>query len=269
MNTAFQGRNAALGSAVYDAASSGAVQQGGGDTLVGGEDFDAYYFYNYVVRFNTALADPTSGGTGRIKIADGGSVLPRDRVFIRYSNVNGVRGTNADTSMNRFIPGFEKTFFNSLLSFELRAPFATDAITSSSFDGNAITSGSNTVFGNLSLYAKALLHQSDTWAVSGGLGIVLPTAKDIRVNYANGTNLLLIENESVHLQPFLGLAYTPSSRFFAQGFLQPDLAASGNAVSINSDGAGLRSAGVLTDANQLFFDASLGYWVYKARVLRD
>ncbi len=234
----------------------------------GGEDLDAYYFYDYVVRFNTALSDATSGGVGRIKIAEGGSILPIDRVFLRYSNIHNVAFTNGRQTLNRFVPGFERTFYDRLMSVELRAPFATDAATTYSLDTHSFSNGNNTRFGNLMLYAKALLHQSERLVVSGGMGIALPTASDIEVNYANGDSLLRIDNESVHLQPFLGVLYSPGPRFFAQGFLQYDAATSGNSVAINSTGNGLHSAGKLTDSNNFFLDAGLGYWLYRTNADR-
>ncbi len=70
VNSVFLTRNAVPGATVYNGVSSGALIQGGVDTLNGGEDLDAFYFYDYIVRFNTALADASSGGVGRLKIAE-------------------------------------------------------------------------------------------------------------------------------------------------------------------------------------------------------
>ncbi|TWU37534.1 hypothetical protein Q31b_43220 [Novipirellula aureliae] len=259
----FQSRNGVPGSTEYNANASGALIQAGADTLAGGEDLDAYYFYDYVVRFNMALADASSGGVGRLKIAEGGSVLPTDRIFFRYSTIHNALMGGRRTSLNRFVPGFERTFFDGMTSFELRAPFATDALATSTLDGDTVTNGKDSRFGNLTMYAKVLLHRTDRIAFTGGLGIVLPTAGDTRVNYADGTSLLRVENESVHLQPFLGMLYTPDDRFFAQSFLQYDATASGNSVAINSSGTGLQDAGKLSDADNIFFDASVGYWLYR------
>jgi hypothetical protein len=268
VNSVFQTRNTIPGSTVYNSGSSGALIQGGVDTLNSGEDLDGFYFYDYIVRFNTALADASSGGVGRTKIAEGGTVLPQNRVFFRYSTIHNVAFTNRGTSLNRFTPGFERSFLDGLASFELRAPFATDAVSNSSLDTNTFTNGTDTRFGNLTLYAKALLYHADKLAISGGLGLELPTASDINVNYANGQSLLRIRNESVHLQPFLGALYTPNNRIFAQGFFQYDMAASGNSIAINSTGTGLQNAGTLTDPNNVFFDVGLGYWAYRSDAKR-
>ncbi|MCC7333733.1 MAG: hypothetical protein IT422_01465 [Pirellulaceae bacterium] len=264
VNSQFLLRNGILGTTVYNSASSGAMLQAGGDTLNGGEDLDAFYFYDYVVRFNTRLADASSGGVGRSKIAEGGTILPQDRVFFRYSYFDNVRYGNG-VGLNRYTPGFERSFFDRLVSLELRAPFATNTTTSSTFDGDSFSNGSDTRFGNLTLYAKALLIQREQLAISGGLGILLPTASDINVNYANGTSLLKVENNSVRLQPFLGGLYTPSDRWYAQGFVQYDVAANGNRVLINSTGNGLAQAGKLTDSSNLYFDGGIGYWAYRSQ----
>lgn len=261
----FAGRNALPGTVSYDAASSGALLQAGGDSLNGGEDLDAYYFYDYALRFDTALADAASGGVGRLKIAEGGTVLPTDRVFFRYNNVNGAAYSNTRESLTRFTPGFEKTFLDGLFSFELRAPFATNAPISSTLDaGGSLTTGDVTRFGNLTMYAKALLIDRNNFALSGGLGVAAPTADDVSVGFADGTQLLHITNRSVHLQPFLAALYTPNSRCFAHGFLQTDFAANGSPVSVNT-GSGLAAAGTFTDPNFLFADVGLGYWLYQSK----
>ncbi|MDZ4852634.1 MAG: hypothetical protein SGI77_25375 [Pirellulaceae bacterium] len=268
VNSAFAARNGIRGTTTYDSNGSGALLQGGVDTLTGGEDLDAYYFYDYIVRFNTNLADASSGGVGRMKIAEGGTILPQDRVFFRYSYFDNVRYTNSGLGLSRFTPGFEKSFLDSLMSVELRAPFATDTVTDSVLAGSTFSNGSESRFGNLTVYLKALLHQTETLACVGGLGIVMPTANDIRVRYADGTDLLRINNQSLHLQPFLGFLYSPSSNFFAQGFVQHDTTASGNTVLLNTTGTGLTSAGRLTDQNQLFIDAGIGYWLYRSNACR-
>jgi hypothetical protein len=264
----FLTRNAIPGSVVYNSSGSGALLQGGTDTLTGGEDFDAFYFYDYVVRFNTVLADATSGGVGRMKIAEGGSVLPQNRVFFRYNYLSGVNYTNSKVNLNRFVPGFERTFGDGLFSVELRAPFATDTSTTATLDGSSFSNGMHTRFGNFTVYLKALLLEWDNFAMSGGLGIATPTADDVAVHYTDGTPLLRVYNESVCLQPFLGALYTPNRDMYYHSFFQVDTAANGNPVSINSAGTGLANAGKLTDSTNLYFDLGAGYWLYRSNASR-
>lgn len=263
VNATFQARNSLQGFTQLNRQGSGALLQGGVDTLNGGEDLDAFYFYDYVIRFNTLLADATSGGVGRTKIAEGGTVKPQDRIFFRYNHLSGVGYTDSRAQLNRFVPGFERTFMDSLLSLEVRIPFATDAITTASIDSNAVTNGEQARFGNVTMFLKGLLIDQETLAVSGGLGLALPSADDISANYADGSSLLLVSNESVRIQPFLGALFTPTDRWFVQSFFQVDTAVNGNTVSLNSDGTGLREFGKLTDSTNMFFDVGVGYWLYR------
>ncbi len=93
---------------VFQCFELGAILQGGTDSLNGGEDFDAFYFYDYVVRFDTVLADASSGGVGRTKISEGGTVLPQNRIYFRYNYLNGVGYSDNRTQLSRFVPGFEE-----------------------------------------------------------------------------------------------------------------------------------------------------------------
>ena len=74
----------------------------------------------------TPIVIPSSAGSvvGRMKIAENVSPLPRDRVFFNYSLFGNVPLSQGGGNVNRFSPGFEKTFFNRMTSVELRAPFA-------------------------------------------------------------------------------------------------------------------------------------------------
>jgi hypothetical protein len=93
-----------------------------------------------------------------------------------------------------------------------------------------------TELGNLSLILKGLVYQTRTIALSGGLGVGIPTANNERVRVTDfggslSGNFLEVErvrqfdvkNETWDLTPFLAALYTPTNRFFAQGFLQFDV----------------------------------------------
>ncbi|MEZ6134840.1 MAG: hypothetical protein R3C53_08015 [Pirellulaceae bacterium] len=261
----FAGRNGSPGLVSYDAAASGAILQSGADTFNGGEDLDAYYFFDYILRYDTALADAASGGMGRLKIAEGGAVLPTDRVFFRHNSVNGIAYSAGGQSLTRFVPGFEKTMLDGLASFELRVPFSANAPINSAFasDGS-IATGDESRFGNLTMYAKLLLIDRQRFALSGGLGIAAPTGDDVSVNLADGTRLLHIGNQSVHLQPFLGMLYTPNNDWFAHGFLQTDFATNGSTVTANT-GSGMTNVGTFTDPNFLYADFGIGWWVFQSQ----
>ena len=262
VHAAFQSRNSLTGTTVFDASASGAMLQGGTDSMNGGEDLDAYYFYDYLIRFDTALPSAANGGVGSMKIAEGGSVLPQDRVFFNYSFFDDVVASNASSSLNRFTPGFEKTFLDGQASVELRIPFATDAVSDFTATSTAVSNGSSADLGNIMLYVKALLYGNETYALTGGVGFGFSTADDIAVDLADGTPLLRVENDAVQIQPFLGWLYMPSQKWFAQGFTQFSFATDQNDVWTNS-GQGLQAAGSFDDPDYFFFDVALGCWAYR------
>jgi len=207
------------------------------------------------------IPSPGSGGVvGRMKIGENTSPLPRDRIFLNYSYFDNVPLTRGGVNVNRFSPGFEKTFFQGMASVDIRFPFASTLNTGMTAGG--ISDTSHMEFGNITVALKTLFEATETWAVSGGMAIAFPTGDDVNVGLADGTDLIRIENESVHLMPFLGLLVTPNERFFAQAFLQFDFDANGNPVLINDFVNGLQPVGDVNDASFLYADLSLGYLLF-------
>jgi len=263
VNSAFQTRNAPFtGTTQYDGSTSGAMLQGGADTLTPGADLDAFYYYNYALAIDVNLPAAGTGGVGRAKLAEGGSPLPRNRVFFDYGHFQNVPYSPAGLTLDRYTFGFEKTFLDELASIEARFPFASGVDADVTTTGTAITNGGDTEFGDISLYLKTLLWEGCHYALSGGLGIVFPSADDITVSFPSGVELLRIDNEAVYLQPFLGFV-TAHNRLFTQGFVQWDFDATGNSVNLNTNGTGLEFAGKLSDANHVFLDLGVGYWLYR------
>jgi hypothetical protein len=82
----------------------------------------------------------------------------------------------------------------------------------------------------------------------------------------------LVENEAVHLQPFLGVLWQPNSRLYTQFFAQLDLDVNGNttflAPSAFSDINPEDPQGVYHDQTLLFLDVSVGYWLYRNECAR-
>jgi len=223
------------------------------------DPFDIRYAYTSGVRLPSSV-------TGRMKLAENVSPIPRNRVFFNYSSFNNVPLTAQGITVNRFTPGFEKTFFGKLASVELRTPFA------STLDSNIFTDGSTNTskaeFGNIFLAFKGILLASDTWAISGGTSLSLPTADDNRVFTRGGVELIRVKNQAVHIMPFLGGVYAPSSRFFTQGILQVDIDANGNDVLAQRQDAttrvnSLKSIGTFHDSTLLYADLGMGYWMLK------
>tara|TARA_R110002072_G_scaffold303069_2_gene492767 strand:+ start:124324 stop:126102 length:1779 start_codon:yes stop_codon:yes gene_type:complete len=209
-------------------------------------------------------ANPGFGNVGLVKQAMGGSPLTRDRTFFHYDYFDQVNlGPGADVS--RFTPGFEKLIFDDLTSIELRAPFASTL--DSDININRSTSSNEVEFGDITLALKRVLAQGDSWLVSAGLQVSLPTADDLKYSVTDGTStgeFLRLENDSVHLMPFLGAVLTPCSRSFLQAFVQLDVDASGRPVLTNANalnGGSLSQVGTLNDAAFLYVDVNTGFWL--------
>lgn len=198
---------------------------------------------------------------GRLKIGNNGSPLPHDRVFLNYSDFQDVPLFPGGVNVRRIVPGAERTFFDGRMSLQIRVPIALTLDTDIEADG--ITDTSKSELGDVAVTLKHLLHRSETYALSAGLTVTAPTAQDVRIVLSDGTELLEVENEAVHIMPFIGGLYTPNERCFAQWFLQGDFDASGNPVRTNNFIAGFADAGTFHDAAYLYFDMSLGFWVYR------
>ena len=252
-----------LGGAPLQAVPAGGTFLGGTTT---GEEIDTGYPQEYTSQFQMAyvvtVPSPGSGGgVGRMKIAENTSPMPRDRLIFDYGYFDNVPLAPGGVSVNRFTLGFEKTFLDGDMSFEFKAPMAS-TVDSTVVQNVAINERSGE-FGNLELAVKMLLRQTETWAFSGGLQLGLPTADDTRVVLQDGTPLLAIRNDAVHLGPFFGALWTPNERLFSHGFLQCDVASAGNAVLVNRDGWRLSEAGRLNDATLLTLDWGIGYWAVR------
>ncbi len=215
---------------------------------------------------NITLKDIPSPSTGGIvgvgKMAENTSPMPRDRVFFNYSYFNNVPFTANGINLNRFTPGFEKTFGEGTSSVEVRLPFATTLDSNISADG--LSDGEQLEFGNVSIVLKSLLYRDDEFAISGGLQTALPSADPINVNLADGTTVFQVKNQSVHLMPFVGALFTPNDRLFSQAYMQFDFVANGNDVMANLDLTKLRQVGTVQDNTFLYLDWSAGYWTYLA-----
>ncbi len=232
--------------------------------------------YNYAA-FNGATATP-AGGDRILKRGENYNPFPVDRVFFNYNHFHNalVNTQGGDENLNRYTFGVEKTFFSGQWSAELRVPFAgtIDAVQdAASADADA------TEFGNLSLAIKALLIRRQCFALAGGLGIVFPTGDDSAVvdstrnNGGPAITEIIFENESLHLQPFIGMYHAPTSNLFHQFLVQADFDASGSDVivppgsilSLGGSFSTLNEVSTLNSQALLFLDYSVGYWLFRNR----
>lgn len=212
---------------------------------------------------------------GRLKMSEGTSPVPRDRLIFNYSafqNANlGANGVN----VQRFAPGFEKTFRDGQASVQVQFPFASTL--SSNQIINDASFGSNEVeFGDITLALKHVLYEEEGFLMSGGLQMTIPTSEDQKYFVRNNFNqdvreFARMKAESFHLMPFVGFV-NQEDRWFFQGMMQFDFDANGNSVHFNrnpfSNTSTLDYQGKLTAASYIFLDVSLAYQIYRAEDMR-
>lgn len=216
----------------------------------------------FAVPGGTSLSGNPGEQTGRLKLTDNNNPFPQDRVFFDYSFYNHTRLAPNGADVNRFTPGIEKTFLDGDMSFEVRTPMA--VTTSSAFNPTSADL-SNGEFGNIGLAIKALLYQDNCFAFTAGLGIQLPTADDNTVVDGAGNVAVLVENESVHLLPYIAFLRERGD-FFSQFYVQIDTPVGGNQVrSTNTIGGTLTSVGDFEDQTFLYVDYLLGAWLLRDR----
>lgn len=246
---------------------------GGGGPSVSVGDPEAFWNYNYVVMSEVAgisnLGGAPGANVGRQKLAENSSPFPQDRVFVNYSYFRNTPLVADGLNVHRVTPGFEKTFFRGNASVEVRAPFA------STLDSDIIAGGatdtSTAEFGNLTVYFKALLWDAGYEALSAGFGLSFPTASDVLVRDVSGNAVLEVQNDSIHVLPFIGGLYMPTERCFIQGLAQMDIDPNGNPVRFTTFNNGnptgiLAPAGRPNDADYVFLTFNIGYWIYRAPV---
>jgi hypothetical protein len=210
-----------------------------------------------------SIPSPGSGGVvGRVKMSEENSPLPRDRVVFVYDYFSNTSLSAGGIDVNRFQFGLEKTFLNGRASVEARLPFA-GTLHSTVVEGREDW---DTELGNVRLAAKYLWVRRPVVQVSSGVGVSLPTSSDVNAFLADGRRLLRIENESVQVEPFVAVNFTPNDRFFAQawGWVNGDV--SGSPLTINEEIFGDVGDDDLRFWDRTFVgaDVQLGYWVYRS-----
>lgn len=206
---------------------------------------------------------PLAGGGLRTKISENNKALPMDRVYFQYSHFHNAANSDLDTAtpgnefsshLDRYTVGLEKTFREGLWSVDVTMPFAsTQDFTSPDVD---VSSGS---VGNLDVILKRLLSRGRQGAVAAGVGVNIPTGSDVRIDTFQDYEL---ENEAVHLSPFVAALYQLNDRLFFHGFVEVDVPLNGNTLLVDP-GNGLAEAGILTEQTLLKVDVSVGRWLYR------
>jgi hypothetical protein len=235
----------------YAAVSNGIVTPSGHNL------YDLFQYYQLT------LPNPSAGDiVGRVRLQDNNSARPQDRVYFDYSYFHNVRFSNNGADVNRFAPGIEKTFFNGMTSVEVRVPMATTISSEAVADGP--TDFSHYEFGNVMIAPKLLLVGTRDFAAAAGMGIGVPTADDISVSLVDGQKLLSVDNDSVHLVPYIACLYAPAySDSFAHAFVTADVDANGNPVQANVSGTGLETIGRYNDQTLLSVNVAYGRWIHR------
>jgi hypothetical protein len=202
-------------------------------------------------------------------VAENGSPIPQDRVFIVGNSFSDVRGpqpnlpiinttrtttntgnnfisTTATTSTTTVIPGtpnvnvyreifgVEKTFLGGTASVELRAPYIQQT-------GNGIAGLASTEVGDLTIIGKYAFYMDRNTGnvISGGLAVTAPTSSSCITT----TDGML---RDTLLQPFVGYLWN-FDRFYVQAF---------HSVVIPTD---------QRDVTVMLNDVGLNYWLYRSQ----
>ena len=205
---------------------------------------------------------PSSGGVvGRTKISEDNNPIPTDRLIFNYDLYGGTVLAPGGYDVHRFSVGGEYTFFQGLMSAELRMPFASTLDPVGTLGGLATRS---TEYGNLNLTLKALVLSGGGIDVATGVGVAFPTAADAVVHNANGSEVLRVKNQSYMITPYVAAGIIPADGWFAQGWVQVSYDATGSEVlmapSLNGP---LVNVGRVRDAAFLQTDVQVGYWLIR------
>jgi hypothetical protein len=130
--------------------------------------------------------------------------------------------------------------------------------------------------GNLSTTLKAYLLQYKQISISGGLGMSLPTGSGVSAIVGesfDSTNTadyaIKIDNDAVHLMPFLGAYRQVGDSCWLQAFTQIDVPTNGNDVRIVQDRYDGMSNDIsvsgdsIKEQTLLYADISFGKWWYR------
>lgn len=204
---------------------------------------------------------PVAAGDRRFKISDNNNPLPQDRILFNFHSFdNGVLGGDGSLyDVNRYTLGIEKTFWNGMASFEVRAPFAS-GLTAHQTVGMA---SQGVEFGNMTGVLKILIFQTDTTIVSGGLAVTAPTARDAILYSAPATPSMRVDNEATFLQPFIGVSHMNANGMFVTFFGQMDFDVTGDSVSLIGQGIGAGSAQQYYNQTLMMADLAIGKWLYR------
>lgn len=242
------------------------------------------------------LGHPTLS-CSRLNVSEANTPIPTDRIYYSYRHFHNATPTNVfgiaeDFNLDRHTLAAERTFFDRMMSCEVRLPLEYRLnSTLGSYDINptdptltfppgfdplyGFGSDRRTELGNVSFIFKALLRERPGFALSAGLGVTLPTARDVTLDATIDDYIFFTEdpflaryaiqissiaaNETVYLSPFLAWVCQPTERFFHQGFLQVEVAANDSFFTVGGGGLAAFDTNYNNFVSNNFFDAGDTY----------
>jgi hypothetical protein len=213
----------------------------------------------FMSQSDSVVSVPGGGAVRRYK-NEQARALPTDRVFAFFNHfhnavdISGFGGNSSD-DINQFTFGVERTFDNGNWSVEIRLPVATETDLA-----NDVSHAQTDGLGNLVVTLKKLLYADSQVAVALGLAVTAPTGDDVDIEFSGFP--VRIENEAVHLLPYLALQVAPDDNWFFHAFAQVDVATNGDGVRVVNPFAGPPTvdSGRLVEQTLMFLDVAAGYW---------
>lgn len=203
----------------------------------------------------------TSSGDRLFKIAENTNPNPANRAFVMYNHFENTAtaipqvGAAEQLSVDRITVGIERAFclLGSPTSIEVRVPVIVSGLNNEQGVNRELFGGS---IGNVGVAVKRLLYDNGCATISGGLALMLPTGEDGQLFGAGPAPVLTLENEAVHLAPFLIGQRRVSDRLFVTGIAQLDFDLNGNELVAGAERQNLQ------DPDLLLLSGQLGYWLY-------
>ena len=206
------------------------------------------WFSGYWVRTGSSqqFALPTMLLT-RPNVVEHFNAKVQNRIWADYRHWNNaVSIGNTSRGVDLFSFGLEKRILKRS-SIELRVPL----IYQFESDGGAETSAE---LGNVSVFLKQVLRQKSRWTLSGGVGVMLPTAEDWRPNSSDR-----LKNNAYYLVSFLGLQWHPNENIFGHFVVQADLPVEKNELVFSGSGSSCNVEGQQVIRTGI----QLGRWIYR------
>lgn len=251
------------------------------------------------------VTHPSFGGN-RLNTAENNSPVVADRLYVSYRhfhNANelsvlgfgGIGGRNS-LDVDTYTLGIEKTITENS-SCEFRLPISeqlTSNIAISQTTGPQISiplADRKTNVGNLGIIFKLAMFSTEEFYVSSGVGLNLPTAPDVSVQYTvndpqfpaigpggpigqtvpmNYRLSAITNNETVNLSPFFSAYWQPESRLYGLGFMQVDTPL--NQSTFQTDGStniagqqvfAFNSTGQINQQTLMRGNLGLGAWLWR------